>query len=341
MRFAFTEDQILFRDTVRDFFTNEFPASALRAAWDGDTGAIDRVWAGLSEMGVIGLTVPEDAGGMGMNELDLVLLMQEAGRVAYPGLLVETTAVAVPLMIEAGPDELRNEWLERIASGDVKVTVALSDSPFVLAADTADLVVLERNDRLFVLPGDKAMLTVQPSIDKARRLFGVDWNKVDEIGLTTGSNGSDVCRAAANRGALGAAAQLLGLADAMLELTVSYVTERRQFGVPVGTFQAVKHRLANALMALEFAKPVVYRAAYSMATGAETASRDVAMAKCYASDAAERVARESLQCHGAIAYTVEYDMHMWMKRTWALSAAWGDAAHHRRQVAQALIGPEG
>lgn len=337
MRFAFTEDQLLFRDTVRDFFANEFPPSTLRSIWDGEDSAADGVWSGLAEMGVVGLTVPEDAGGMGMNELDLVLLLQEAGRVAYPGPLLETTAVAVPLLVSAGSEELSARWLPQIASGEATVAVGLSDTQFVLGADTADLVVLERNDRLFALPGDKAMLTAQPSVDGARRLFSIDWNKADEIGLT---DGPVVRQAAFDRGALATAAQLLGLSDAMLELTVAYVSERRQFGVPVGSFQAIKHRLANALLALEFAKPVVYRAAYSIATGAPSASRDVSMAKCFASDAAERVTREALQCHGAIAYTVEYDMHMWMKRVWALTSAWGDAAHHRRQVGLAVLGPE-
>ncbi len=338
MRFAFTEDQLLFRDTVRDFFANEFTPTVLRKVWDGDANAADGVWSGLAEMGVVGLTVPEEAGGMGMNELDLVLLQQEAGRVAYTGPLVETTSVAAPMLVGAAPDDVRAQWLSGIASGTSKVTVGLSEMPFVVGADSADLVILERNDRLFALPGDKAMLTAQPSVDGARRLFSVDWNKADEIALT---DGPVVRQAAFDRGALATAAQLLGLSDAMLDLTVSYVTERRQFGVPVGTFQAVKHRLANALIALEFAKPAVYRAAYSIATGASTASRDVSMAKCFASDAAERVVREALQCHGAIAYTVEYDMHMWMKRVWALSPAWGDAAYHRRQVANAVLDAEG
>lgn len=337
MRFAFSDDQLLFRDTVRDFFANEFPPSALRAVWDGDGGAVERVWSGLAEMGVVGLTVPEDVGGMGMDELDLVLLLQEAGRVAYPGPLVETTAVAVPLLVGSGSEQLRTEWLPRIAAGEATVAVGLSDAPFVVGAESADLVILERNDRLFALPAAAAMLTAQPSIDGARKPASVDWNKADEIALT---DGPVVRQAAFDRGALATAAQLLGLSEAMLEVTVAYVSERRQFGVPVGSFQAVKHRLANALLALEFAKPVVYRAAHSLATGSPDGSRDVSMAKCFASDAAQRVVRESLQCHGAIAYTVEYDMHMWMKRVWALASAWGDAADHRRRVGNAVLGPE-
>jgi hypothetical protein len=139
-----------------------------------------------------------------------------------------------------------------------------------------------------------------------------------------------------DRAALGTAAQLVGLGQAMLDLTVGYVKERRQFGVPVGSFQAVKHPLANGLKELSFARPAVYRAAYSVATADPRATRDVSMAKAMASDAASFVARVALQCHGAIGYTVEYDLHVWLKRTWTLSRAWGDSSWHRDRVARLL-----
>src|SRR5690606_16408473 len=122
----------------------------------------------------------------------------------------------------------------------------------------------------------------------------------------------------------------------MLDMTVAHVREREQFGVPVGSFQAVKHHLADALRELAFARPAVHRAAHSMATGASTVTRDVSMAKAMASDAARFVGRQALQCHGAIGYTVEHDLHLYLKRTWALSSTWGDAAWHRDRVARAL-----
>jgi len=128
----------------------------------------------------------------------------------------------------------------------------------------------------------------------------------------------------------------IGLGQAMLDLTVGYVTARKQFGAPVGSFQAVKHRLADALQQLEFARPPVYRAAWSVAEQSATAPRDVSMAKAMASDAAGFVGRQALQCHGAIGYTVEYDLHLYLKRTWALARACGDAAWHRDRVAAAL-----
>ena len=129
---------------------------------------------------------------------------------------------------------------------------------------------------------------------------------------------------------------LIGLGQAMLDLTVSYATERQQFGVPIGSFQAVKHHLADAALALEFARPAVWRAAWSVAHAEATRARDVSMAKAMASDAAELVGRKALQCHGAIGYTVEANLHLYLKRTWALARAWGDAAHHTDRVADAL-----
>ena len=133
-----------------------------------------------------------------------------------------------------------------------------------------------------------------------------------------------------------ARAQLVGVSRRLLDLTVGYVAERRQFGVPIGSQQAVKHHLADAALQLQFAAPAVYRAAWSLSTGDANASRDVSMAKAMASDAARLVGRKALQVHGAIGYTVEYDLHLYFKRAEALARSWGDAAWHRSRVADAL-----
>ena len=127
------------------------------------------------------------------------------------------------------------------------------------------------------------------------------------------------------RGTLGYSAQLLGLARRMLDMTVEYVSERKQFGAPIGSFQAIKHHLADVRIAVEFAAPLVYRAAYSLAEGDPDAMLHGSMAKAQSADAAELAARAALQCHGAIGYSYEYDLHLWMKRAWALSRTWGDA----------------
>jgi hypothetical protein len=130
---------------------------------------------------------------------------------------------------------------------------------------------------------------------------------------------------------------LVGLADRMIEMAAEYARQRHQFGKPIGSFQAVKHLLADALLQVEFAKAPLYRAAWSLSTDAPTAARDVSMAKALANDAAHRTTRATVQVHGAIGYTWECDLHLWMKKAWALQRAYGDTRFHRRRVADAVL----
>jgi alkylation response protein AidB-like acyl-CoA dehydrogenase len=289
MKFALTDDQVAFRDGVRDLLAKE--PNDERATWDA-----------LVAMGVTTVLVPESDGGLGLDEMTLVPVLEQTGYAALAFPVVETAMVAAPLGL-----------------ADAGAIVALADGPLVAWADRAN-VVLGCDGR--EIPLD--LLTPVEAVDPSR--------PVHRIGRPTTAPAEDVV----DRAVLGTAAQLLGLGQAMLDLTVGYVKERRQFGVPVGSFQAVKHHLANGLKDLSFARPAVYRAAYSVATAAATATRDVSMAKAMASDAASFVARVALQCHGAIGYTVEYDLHLWLKRTWALSRAWGDSSWHRERVAGVL-----
>ena len=341
MRFAFTDDQLLFRDAVQDLLAKQCPPEQVRLAWDNDDGRLPDVWSALAEMGVLGLTVPEAHGGLGLTELDLVLLLEETGRVALPDPVVETVAVAAPLLAEVAPDDLAARWLPELAAGTATVTTGLGGL-LVPNADSADLVLAVRDGRLLAVPAAAATLVRQPSVDGARRLFEVTWADADAIVLAdAGPDGSvdPAVERARQRGAVATAAQLIGLGQQMLDLTVDYVKERRQFGVPIGSFQAVKHHLANAALQLEFARPVVHAAAYALATGSPDAARSVSHAKTAAGDAALAVGRQALQCHGAIGYTVEYDLHLSLKRVWALAGAYGDAAHHRRRVADLVLGP--
>ena len=168
-------------------------------------------------------------------------------------------------------------------------------------------------------------------MDGSRRFAEVAWS------YATPLPGADPVLFRA-RGAAGTAAVLCGLAGRLIEMTADYVKERRQFGVPVGSFQAVKHHLADALIALEHARPAVYCAAWSIATAQPTLARDASFAQAYANEAAGVAARVALQCHGAIGYTFEHDLHLWLKRVWSLQRAWGDTAHHRHEVATAVLG---
>ncbi|HEX2381331.1 MAG TPA: acyl-CoA dehydrogenase family protein [Acidimicrobiales bacterium] len=289
MRFALNDDQLAFRDAVRDLLANE--PNDKRATWDA-----------LVDMGVISVLVPEGDGGLGLDEVTLVPVLEQTGYAALAFPVVETAMVAAPLGL-----------------ADAGAVVALADGQLVAWADRAN-VVLGCDGR--EIPLD--LLSPVEAVDPSR--------PVHRLGRPAPPADDDVF----DRAALGTAAQLVGLGQAMLDLTVGYVKERRQFGVPVGSFQAVKHPLANGLKELSFARPAVYRAAYSVATADPRATRDVSMAKAMASDAASFVARVALQCHGAIGYTVEYDLHVWLKRTWTLSRAWGDSSWHRDRVARLL-----
>jgi alkylation response protein AidB-like acyl-CoA dehydrogenase len=344
MRFALTDDQAALRDAVRDLLGRECPPAVVREAWTEGAAAprVAAVWAKLAEMGVVGAAVPEEAGGLGLGACDVVPLLEEAGRVALPLPIVETAFVAGPLLAAAGDDDAVGKLVE----GELLVACALDGDPTVpWACDAGLILVAERPGapvrRVSGTGADAngagfarfaGALEPAESIDGARRV-GVltDLAAGEEIGAS-----DEACLAAWQRGALGAAAQLIGLSRALLAMTVTYAEERRQFGVPIGSFQAVKHQLANALLGLEFAAPTVLRAAWSLDTGADTADRDVAMAKALASEAAERVAATALQAHGAIAYTTEYDLHLFAMRVWASSRGWGDAEWQRARVAAAL-----
>jgi alkylation response protein AidB-like acyl-CoA dehydrogenase len=321
MRFAFTDDQLAFRDAVRDLLANECPPGVVRAAWDNADGRSGAVWGALAEMGVLGAGAPEDQGGLGFTLLDLVLITEETGYAALPEPFVEHAVVAVPALPDAGA----------AAAGAVLVTAALGGAAFVPAAESADLLLTEEDDTLVLVARDALVVRPESSVDGSRRLGWVEWDAAEPVGDAV------ALAAAFDRGALGTAAQLVGLSRRMLDLTVDYVKEREQFGVPIGSFQAVKHHLADARIALEFARPLVYRAAWSSTEGDPEASVHVSMAKALASDAATLAAQKALQCHGAMGYSFEYDLHLYMKRAWALAASWGDAAWHRARVGRAIL----
>jgi len=328
----------MLRDTVRELFRRECTADKVRAVWESDATRLEQVWKKLADMGVVAMLADENAGGMSMNELDLVLILEESGRAALPDPLVETTAVAVPLLNELDDgNELKRTWLDAAASGKAIVGLGLNGESFVPFGAEADLLLLRRGDQLHALAKGDADVTLVRSVDHARPLATITWDPTPDTLVLEGTAARLACERAYNRGALGAAAQLLGLTRHMLDMTVEYVKARHQFGKPIGSFQALKHKLADTLIQLEFARPVVYRAAYSLAHDDADAATHVSMAKAHASDAATFAAKATLQCHGALGYSFEYDLHLWMKRAWALASAWGDARWHRRRVSQTLF----
>jgi alkylation response protein AidB-like acyl-CoA dehydrogenase len=339
VRFAFSDEQLAFQQALRELLAKECPAEAVARAWEHEHGCIPGLWAKLAEMGVIGLCAPEAAGGLGLSALDQVLLLEEAGRNALPEPLVDVSAVALPLLAEIG-GELATEWLPLAVTGEATIAVGLEPAPFVADAARAALLVLQRGDELHALRGNQVRLAPERSVDGARRLFAVEWLPSAGTRVASGERALRLARAAFERGALGTAAELVGLARHLVDLSVEYAKGREQFGQPIGSFQAVKHHLASALVKLEMARPLVYHAAYSLVHALDSRPLDVAAAKACASDAAYVCSRAALQCHGAIAYTFEYPAHLWMKRVWVKMRSYGDAAWHRARAARILLDGE-
>ena len=337
MDFTFTEDQLLFQQSVRDFLTNEVTPDSIRALWETDSGRSAALWAQLAEMGLTGLTVPEAFGGLGMSELDFVLLAQEAGYVALPEPLVHVALVAVPTLLACGDAELQQTWLPKIAAGEARVVVGLEQNLLVEDAHVADLLLLQRGAALYAVTAAQASLRANPSVDPSRKLFAVDFDPAAAQVLAEGPAAAALIDGALDRGALGLAAQSLGLAQRMIDLAVHYTAERQQFGVAIGTFQAVKHHMANIAYKLEYARAPVARAAYALSEGLSTAPVSVSHAKLAACEVADLAAKNTMQVHGAMGYTWEVDLHLFMKKAWAFSNSWGDAAFHKARVADVVL----
>jgi hypothetical protein len=361
VRFAFTEQQLELRGAVRAALERECTVGDLRALADrSGTGRSAERWAMLAEMGAPGLLIAEESGGLGLSEVELVGVLEEAGRAALPEPLAETAMLAAPLLAAAGG----GPHLAKVAAGELVATVGGVDvtagglatstvpapditqgtvlTPRVPGASRAGLFLLAwevvgSGWQVHAVPADAAEVAATPSLDATRDLGTVEWSPWPHTIVATGERAGALVADLADRAALAAAAQLVGLADRMVTMAADYARERHQFGKPIGSFQAVKHLLANARVALEFARPAAYRAADSLARGLPARAEHASMAKALASDAADLAARVSLQVHGAIGYTWECDLHLYMKRAWALSASWGDAPAQRARVLAAAL----
>jgi alkylation response protein AidB-like acyl-CoA dehydrogenase len=275
------------------------------------------VWSALTDLGVTALAVPEKYDGIEAHPVDLVVALERLGRWNAPGPIAESIAVA-PILLA---DDDRSAGL---AAGELIATVALPPAvPRAVNADFAGLTLIAQDGRV----SDATVGDAHESVDPSRRLF--------DVTATGDARAADVARAY-EFGALATAAQLVGAAQAMLDMSVEYAKQRSQFGRIIGSYQALKHKLADVHIAVELARPLVYGAALSLADGSPDTARDVSAAKAAASDAALLAARSSLQTHGAIGFTSEHDLSLWLLRVQALHSAWGDPTSHRRRVLEAL-----
>ena len=369
MNFAFTQEQQAFAGATREALARCCPPEVVRAARTDPKIRRSAPWLAVAELGLTGLLVPAEHGGLGGDEVLAVLAYEATGFAALPCPLVETAAVA-PILLTAVP-QLAPAWLPRIVSGEAIIAVRGRLSPYVLDADAADLVLLCDGDVLRAAQPGALDRVAQPAVDPARRLFTVAVRAPERLSLAASPSVGAATLWAGHVGAVLTAAQLLGAGRRLLGDAVAYARQRRQFGAPVGSFQAVQHQLADVAIALEFAAPLVYRAAWTLAqrranatagapdldagTGGlagsgvgsadgmwepPAAARDVAAAKLAAGEAAGLAARTALQVHGAIGYTSELDLQLWLTRVWSLRAAWGDEAYHR-SVLRAALRPGG
>lgn len=321
MQFSFTSDQRLFAESLRELLANECPPSVVRTVWDNGTGHAPELWSQLADMGVLSLLVSENHGGMSGSFVDAILLFQELGRAAVPGPVLEHMVIAAPALASTS-------WGSALIDGTCVATAWVDTGPYVAHAAVSQLLV--RTDHVLT---NFAMEEIH-GVDGGRRLSVVTGGESTPVDLSVlGNSGVS----AEDRLALAAAAYLIGLAERMIDMAAEYARQREQFGKPIGSFQAVKHLMSDALLRVEFAKAPTYRAAWSLATASATAARDISMAKALAGEAAYRASRSSMQVFGGIGYTWEADLQLWMKKAWALMRAFGDSHSHRRRVAVSVL----
>ncbi|MFE6508998.1 acyl-CoA dehydrogenase family protein [Nocardioides sp. NPDC057767] len=337
MRFGRTPEQHAFSQALDDLLGAADVPSAARAWAAGDHSAGLKLWQRLAELGVTGLLVPEEVGGLGASSVDLTVAFERLGFHGVPGPWIESVAVA-PVLVAGTP---QTDLLGRLAAGEAVVSVApplawlgtelsLAVKEKFLSRPTraVDADIAERTYTSGTTLHHAVVGAERTSVDPTRRLFEV--TPGEEIATIDPAPAFDL-------GTLACAAQLLGAGLRLLGDSVAYAKQRTQFGRPIGEFQAVKHLLADVRVALDFAAPLVHNAAVELDAGTPTAARAVSAAKVAAGDAAYLASRTALQAHGAIGYTREFDLSLWILKVRALVGAWGTPAEHRARILESLV----
>jgi alkylation response protein AidB-like acyl-CoA dehydrogenase len=375
MDFAFSEEQEMLRASARDFLAKEVSSSYVRRMLDAPDAWDEALWKKLADLGWTGLGIPEAHGGVG-TFLDLVVVLEEAGRALLPGPFLSTMGLAVPALLEAANETQKQSVLGRIAAGDARATLAFSEPAgrwdaegvqmlgaerrgdgwsldgvklFVPDAGVADYMVVAARTRpageegvsLFLLEGRPAGLSVTPleTMDMTRRWYEVRFDGVElaaDALMGAADQGWPALRRALEWGETALCAEMIGGAQRVLDMSVDYAKTRHQFGRPIGVYQAVSHKLADMLLETESARSATYYAAWAIDADAPDRSLAASMAKAYVSDAYRKAAGDGIQVHGGIGFTWEHDMHLYFKRAKASEVTLGDATYHRELVAQAL-----
>jgi|TARA_B100001250_G_scaffold128012_1_gene108954 alkylation response protein AidB-like acyl-CoA dehydrogenase len=320
MNFIFTEDQMQFKDAIKSFLTDECTPKSIREGWDAKKSFnLDR-WQSLFELGVLNSNLPEDKDGLGMNQVTLALMVEEIGYAGLPEPAAEQTFLVNDL-ISILPKNISKAIEDSFDAGAKFISLAHPSAPNPLFLnESAGLILFDDSECKFITKDDMDFEMI-PSNDPSREIYKI--NSIKNA-ISSTENFEELNSAVSARGALMTAALLIGLAQKMIDLSSAYALDRTQFGKPIGSFQAVKHMLADVAVRIEFAKPAVYRAAYSLSENNPKSALHCAHAKLMSAQAAELACKNSIQAHGAMGYTWEMDLHIYMRKAWSMMACWGN-----------------
>ena len=360
MQFGLSESQEFLRDSARKFFAAECPIALVRRLMETDTAFDGKLWAKLAEQGYTGIIFPEEFGGVGLGIVELILLMEEAGRALLPGPFFSAVAMAGSVLDALATKEQKKKYLAPICRGEARATVAFFESEgswdladvqftvtndkvkgeklFVPDAAVADWIIVVARNGVFLVDRSATGVQVVPmlAMDLTRKLYSVRFDNVpgEKLGETAGL--------ARPRGTATAAlaAELVGGMQRTLDITVEYAKIRKQFGKAIGTFQAVQHQCADMYLETESARSAVYYAAWALEHHAPDAAAAVSIAKLYASDSSRAVGNRGIQVHGGMGFTWENDLHLYYRRAKASETMFGDGTFHRERLARLTLDAE-
>ncbi len=357
MQFGLSDSQRLLQDSARKFFAAECPMAQVRHLMETDTAYDGALSSKMAEQGFTGIIFPEEYDGAGLGMVELILLMEEAGRALLPGPFFSTVVLAGSVLTAIGTPEQKKKYLAPICRGERRSTVAILESSaswelasaqisavngklngeklFVPDAAVADFIIVVARNGVFAVDADAPGIQVEQmsAMDLTRKLYSVRFENTpaEKLGDTAGlQKALDVSAAAL-------AAEMVGGMQRTLDITVEYAKTRKQFGKPIGIFQAVQHQCADMYLETESSRSAAYYAAWTLEENAPDAVLAVSIAKMYASDAARAVGNRGIQVHGGMGFTWENDLHLYYRRAKASETMFGDATFHRERIARLAI----
>ncbi len=350
MDLGLDEQQEMLKNFARDFLEKECPESLVREMEEDEKGYSPELWQKMAQQGWMGLIIPEEYNGTGMNVCELVVLLEEFGRALVPGPFISTVVLGgVPIM-EAGTEEQKQQFLPKIASGELIMTLALTEPSAKWTADGVQLEAKKAGNE-YVVNGTKLFVQdahVSDHMIVAARTGGSGEDGITLFIVDSKSPGikfevlktiaaDKQCEVTFDNVKVPSSSMLGGEVSQMdFDVTLNYAKERVQFGRPIGSFQAIQHKLADAVIDVDGSRFITYKAAWSLQEGEPDADLMISMAKAWTSDASRRVVAHGQQIHGGIGFTKEYKIQLYFRRQKWMELMWGDADYHRELVAQKL-----